>query len=27
MDLHMVTPGQFKEWLDAQKAKARASGV
>jgi len=24
MDLHVATPGQFKQWLDSQNAKARA---
>jgi hypothetical protein len=27
MDLHMATPGQFKQWLDSQNAKARAGGA
>ncbi len=27
MELHMATPGQFKIWLDSQKAKARAGGT
>ena len=27
MDLHMVAPGQFKQWLDSQKAKAQAGGA
>jgi|SRR5712691_1148009 len=27
MELYMATPGQFKIWLDSQKAKARAGGA
>ncbi len=27
MELYMATPGQFKIWLDLQKAKARAGGT
>ncbi len=27
MDLHVATPGQFKQWLDSQNAKARAGGA
>jgi len=27
MELHLATPGQFKKWLDSQKAKARSDGA
>ena len=27
INLHMGTPGQFKQWFDSQNAKARAGGV
>ena len=27
VELHLATPGQFKLWLDLQKAKARSDGA